>query len=1045
MFLLSLLLLGCVQDKNPDSPMGSSSAYTFVKTAQLGETIQAFAVDHDGTAFMASTDRLFQLKGNERLEIGGLPNGEIRFLGVMEPNLLLAYVNGSGFHVANTDDFAWENADSGLSSVLLSLLNPLANPVPFDVASTAGNSAWLATVGGLFTTQDGGRTWSAVDTSSSGSTNPLFVDVVVDDDLVVAVSLLPEAIIPQDYAGLLSGQIFVSDDGGESWEDGGDNFPSNYASAVAIAGDTLFVGTLDQGVLQQKAGGWESIGGPTDVIALEYSREGLSVGSSSRGVWRYQNETWSQIGDVPIVGLANGYAADVDGQLYQLQEEEGKPPSDDAGGTVHIAISFHVNYYHSYRGDSPTDDGFGLDIDVIRNTLDWLDEHPDIHANWDMDNAFSTDHWMVEYSPDIIDRIANRVGVGTDEIRLMSWNNGAMASSTETEFVMAVERAFESNANAFGSVAPGVQPQECMFSPEHLEWYPENGVDWVTLFYSATGFTALREDIDLTGGSLYNPIELVDPLTGSSMTAIPAYHHADVLEHGGLSGWAKQISATTPGDSLLLVHFDADAESWEQFDQEIEQAKQLEFVRWTKISDYIANHEPVVSVEFAGDVADGTGDGFQSWAEKDFNHRLFTKVVQARQLEQQAQYLGGEGVDALLQEGLESRLLALSTTNYGLAAPLLHEDRVASATAFADDAVDNAARALEIAEQARPVPPNTLEVINPTEASGMALVEYTLILPAGSWNGPSGLHIYDDNGNSTPVLAALQSSDSAGDSVFVSMVMDVTANSTTTLNWEYDSAQDFGNLGSFTEQDATLPSYLGAPLIGCKQQELEGTLVSSNAFVDGDGLQAVHDADWSVSFCDKTATVRQRIERREGLPGVIVSIDAQLDELDSANDLRTVVLSPLYCDGKASKLHWKSYGGVIRERAARYPVTSWNGQSPVGWLGMECDTGTTLFVSHRMAERSSMAFAPLRNDGGNAMLAPLGTIWGDGPLHDARRTGGHGIGELITEIVGSQFRPAAPDWAGKRIQYRLLITEQRDESALDLFANPPLVRVGSFE
>ena len=79
------------------------------------------------------------------------------------------------------------------------------------------------------------------------------------------------------------------------------------------------------------------------------------------------------------------------------------------------------------------------------------------------------------------------------------------------------------------------------------------------------------------------------------------------------------------------------------------------------------------------------------------------------------------------------------------------------------------------------------------------------------------------------------------------------------------------------------------------------------------------------------------------------------------------------------------------------------------------------------------------------MLAPLGTIWGDGPLHDARRTGGHGIGELITEIVGSQFRPAAPDWAGKRIQYRLLITEQRDEAALDLFANPPLVRVGPFE
>ena len=62
-----------------------------------------------------------------------------------------------------------------------------------------------------------------------------------------------------------------------------------------------------------------------------------------------------------------------------------------------------------------------------------------------MDNAFTTDDWMVEYSPDIITRISERVANGQDEIRLMSWNNGAMASSTEEEFAESVRRAFQIN------------------------------------------------------------------------------------------------------------------------------------------------------------------------------------------------------------------------------------------------------------------------------------------------------------------------------------------------------------------------------------------------------------------------------------------------------------------------------------------------------------------------------------------------------------------------------------------------------------------------
>lgn len=41
---------------------------------------------------------------------------------------------------------------------------------------------------------------------------------------------------------------------------------------------------------------------------------------------------------------------------------------------VHIAFGFHVNLYHSYRGDTNDNAGFGGDIRVIRSILDVLDD-----------------------------------------------------------------------------------------------------------------------------------------------------------------------------------------------------------------------------------------------------------------------------------------------------------------------------------------------------------------------------------------------------------------------------------------------------------------------------------------------------------------------------------------------------------------------------------------------------------------------------------------------------------------------------------------------
>ena len=41
---------------------------------------------------------------------------------------------------------------------------------------------------------------------------------------------------------------------------------------------------------------------------------------------------------------------------------------------IHIAFGFHVNCYHSYRGDTNDNFGFGSDIRIIRQIIDVLNK-----------------------------------------------------------------------------------------------------------------------------------------------------------------------------------------------------------------------------------------------------------------------------------------------------------------------------------------------------------------------------------------------------------------------------------------------------------------------------------------------------------------------------------------------------------------------------------------------------------------------------------------------------------------------------------------------
>ena len=160
---------------------------------------------------------------------------------------------------------------------------------------------------------------------------------------------------------------------------------------------------------------------------------------------------------------------------------------------VHVGFGFHVNCYHSYRGDTNDALGFGKDIRLIRYIIDtfdqWNKQGVPAKATWDFENAYSLEDILPKYAPDIIDNVRRRQAENGDENILMGYNNGAMSAMTDDEFLASVRWAV-SNAHGsglkdlFGSCEMIIRPQEVMFTPSNTTLYRKAGVKAVCLYYS---------------------------------------------------------------------------------------------------------------------------------------------------------------------------------------------------------------------------------------------------------------------------------------------------------------------------------------------------------------------------------------------------------------------------------------------------------------------------------------------------------------------------------------------------------------------------------
>lgn len=378
---------------------------------------------------------------------------------------------------------------------------------------------------------------------------------------------------------------------------------------------------------------------------------------------------------------------------------------------IHLALGFHVNLYHSYRGDSVDASGIGPDIQMIRRILSDLDALNragiPVRGTWDFDNHFSLETRIPLHAPDILANLQRRVTEQGDEVILVSYNNGLASCMTDSELCLAMKWAA---TNPYGSgvrdlftaYAPVVRPQEMMFTASNIQVYKDCGIKAVCLYYSSAPVDSFRTLIPLLPEEdAFNPMTIRSG--GGAITVIPAITWADLLDHGGVKRLArrlqaKQLSGEIASDVLIFINMDADSFVWSGVDlpfpfnkmslanglaQLVRDAASLPSVVFDTPWSYLKGHPPLASIELGHDLADGSFDGYASWAEKPVNQLFWSRIERIRQGEAALQALVRAEPDFELATKAEAlaatveyeKSLLLSTTHFGLAAPMLNLNR----------------------------------------------------------------------------------------------------------------------------------------------------------------------------------------------------------------------------------------------------------------------------------------------------------------------------------------------------------------------------------
>lgn len=416
---------------------------------------------------------------------------------------------------------------------------------------------------------------------------------------------------------------------------------------------------------------------------------------------------------------------------------------------IHIAFRFHANLYHSYRADTLDEKGLGKDIRIMTYCLDVLDDLNakgiPVKGTWDIENYYSLQKNMPALCPDIVERIKARVQAGVDEVELMSYNNGIHSAHTLEEAEIAMSWAISNPDGSglkdiFGRYAPIVRPQECMITPSLIKVMNDVGVEAISVYYSCIPFNGFSNFVPLLKPEeRYNLLRYTAPGFEDSIKLIPAINPADAYENGGITKMARdlrkyQMQMENPVDMLIVLDMDADDDFWQGYVNTTlsfaagmktplikgglnifaKKLAKLPYVQFTTPGEYMATHDPVKTVCFGQDTADGSHDSYSPWSDKLENKKLFTAIERNRLDNEYAQALcADKRIAEQIAQNIPQRILPLSTTHFGLSTPVMCKPRLFEAFGMVEREREKSAAWLKAAVAETPLAPGDTVAVLP--------------------------------------------------------------------------------------------------------------------------------------------------------------------------------------------------------------------------------------------------------------------------------------------------------------------------------------------
>lgn len=418
---------------------------------------------------------------------------------------------------------------------------------------------------------------------------------------------------------------------------------------------------------------------------------------------------------------------------------------------VFVVLGFHTSFYHSWRGDTPDEAGFGTDIRIVREILRMLDEANaeglDARGYWEADNHFTLETILPQHAPDILEGIRRRVDAGRDEVLLAPYNNGFFSAMTEDEVRAAVRWAVRNPwgsgaADLFGRYLPVLRPQEAMFTPGLIPILLDEGIEGLILSYSTYPFTTFSNFVPpMSTAQRHGLTWMRNQPDGPRIKLFPCASNGDVVDFVSLEKWMLelrelQLKGEVDHDLVIHLNIDADAETWVPLAmppgfgwlpntgglrEYIDAVNKYDWAEFTTPGEFMRDHEPVGEVVVRQDTADGGWDGYYSWSEKLGSQELWTRLEQSRLFEAQARRLSGSAAPdpraAAANGDRDSsffhRLRSLSTTHFGMSTPMVNEERFAAGAAAIENARGKALATLRQAAQTRAaqLPPSTHAVL----------------------------------------------------------------------------------------------------------------------------------------------------------------------------------------------------------------------------------------------------------------------------------------------------------------------------------------------